>query len=62
MDKFDFSCPGGDCPGLDKGPRSREHDGRFINHVATSSPLDNSAVSMMNDDNAQNRANQRAIL
>lgn len=61
MDRLDFSCIGGDCPGLDKGPRSMEHDRRFFNRAGMVIPLYNNDLSMKSDDKQRKHKNQGAI-
>lgn len=62
MDTNNFQYAGGDCPGLDKGPRSREHAVRFFSHAMMKNPLAAGAAPMKKDDKLQNHADQRAIL
>ncbi len=49
MDKNSISCPWGDCPGLNHGQKSREHEGRFTNRSqALEETEGNSGVESIN--------------
>ena len=47
MDKNSISCPWGDCPGLNSGPKSKEHEGRFVNWGTTASQSVNNTAGTM---------------
>ncbi len=52
----------GDCPGLDGGPVTTEHERRFIKQVPAPSADGKSSASMAADtQNAQNLAKDKAI-
>lgn len=57
MEKNRTTCPLGDCPSLDRGPKSWEHEGRFIKRdQAARHAVKNSALMAADINNAQNRA------
>lgn len=57
MGKNSSLCPWGDCPDLDHGPKSNEHEGRFIKRNKLDSLMVKSDSAMMiNGDNAKNIA------
>jgi len=57
MEKSSSSCPWGDCPDLDHGPKSREHDGRFTKQRQPESQMmKTNTATMINGNNAQNSA------
>ncbi|NLA88089.1 MAG: hypothetical protein GX847_12585 [Clostridiales bacterium] len=55
MDNNSISCPWGDCPGLNHGQKSREHEGRFINwSKAERQTADNSGEKSINGASRRN--------
>jgi hypothetical protein len=59
MEKNSRACPWGECPGLDGGPRSREHEARFGKGGKAEGQMTvNSAASMLKDGSASNTVKQ----
>lgn len=57
MEKDRTTCPWGDCPSLDRGPKSREHEERFVKRdQAAGYAAKNNALMAEDSNNAQNRA------
>jgi hypothetical protein len=55
MEKNSVTCPWGDCPDLDHGPKSTEHEGRFLKPGKVSGQMVKSdSTAMISGNNTQN--------
>lgn len=57
MDRKNGACFFGDCPGLDGGPKSREHEMRFLNRGGASVNADSAPT--FRSDTSKNGAGKR---